>query len=115
MTYAISGLDPAPFLQLYGLNDGELRESGAIRMPVTSRAGFPCRVRLEEASPGEKVLLINHVSHDVANPYRATHAIFVTEGATTAALYRDEIPPVLDTRVLSLRAFDSAGMMFDAM
>ena len=115
MTYTISGLDPSSFLRLYGLDDGELRESGVIRMPVTSPTGFPCRVRLEEAAPGEHVLLINHVSHDVANPFRATHAIFVTEGATTAALYQDEIPPVLDSRVLSLRAFDSAGMMIDAM
>jgi hypothetical protein len=60
------------------------------------------------------MLLINHVSHDVANPYRASHAIFVSEQATEAAEYVDEVPPVFITRVLSLRGFDRGGMMADA-
>jgi hypothetical protein len=61
------------------------------------------------------VLLLNHVSHDVANPYRASHAIFVTEGAEQAAEFVDEVPPAFVPRVLSLRAFDSDGMMTDAV
>ena len=76
---------------------------------------FPCRVSLTDCAMGEKVLLLNHVSHDVANPYRASHAIFVTEGATEAAEYVDEIPPVFKQRVLSLRGFDKDGMMADAI
>jgi hypothetical protein len=61
------------------------------------------------------MLLLNHVSHDVANPYRASHAIFVTEGATEAGEYVDEVPPVFEPRVLSLRGFDAQGMMADAL
>ena len=61
-----------------------------------------------------RVLLLNHVSHDVANPYRASHAIFVTEGAEEPAEYVDEVPPVFGPRVLSLRGFDADGMMADA-
>jgi hypothetical protein len=61
------------------------------------------------------VLLLNHVSHDVANPYRASHAIFVTEGAEKAGEYVDEVPPVFKPRVLSLRGFDKHGMMADAI
>ena len=115
MTYRITGLDPTPFKRLFGLSDADLAEAGAIRMQVFGKPGFPCRITLEDKSPGETVLLVNHVSHDVANPYRASHAIFVTEGATEAASFTEEVPPVLDTRVLSLRGFDGVGMMVEAM
>ena len=76
---------------------------------------FPCRVSLIDRPIGEKVLLINHVSHDVANPYRATHAIFVAESAEERAEFVDDVPPVFERRVLSLRGFDRNGMMADAM
>jgi hypothetical protein len=72
-------------------------------------------VSLTDRDIGERVLLLNHVSHDVANPYRASHAIFVTEGAERAAEYVDELPPVFGPRVLSLRGFDEDGMMVEAV
>ena len=114
MTYRITGLDPAPFKPLFGLSDAQLAERGIVRMSVTD-PGFPCRVSLTDRAIGESVLLLNHVSHDVANPYRATHAIFVTEGAEQAAEYVDQVPPVFEKRVLSLRGFDKDGMMADAI
>jgi hypothetical protein len=61
------------------------------------------------------VLLVSHVSHDVANPYRATHAIFVAEAAQEPAEFVDTVPPVFEKRVLSLRGFDADGMMADAL
>jgi len=114
MTYVVKGLDPTPYAELFGLPDEELAERGVVRMPVADPA-FPCRVSLTDRAVGESVLLLNHVSHDVANPYRASHALFVTEGVTEAAEYVDEVPPVFKTRVLSLRAFDADGMMADAI
>lgn len=75
--------------------------------------GFPCRVTLDDVEPGRTVLLLNHVSHE-EGPYRASHAIFVSEDADPPAEYRGEVPPALERRVLSLRAFDRAGMMIDA-
>jgi hypothetical protein len=115
MTYRITGIDPAPYRHLYGLSDEELAKRGVVRMTVTEKPSFPCRVSLTDRDIGESVLLLNHVSHDVANPYRASHAIFVTEGAEQAAQYVDEVPPVFGPRVLSLRAFDARGMMADAI
>jgi hypothetical protein len=114
MPYRVKGLDPTPFKPLFGLSDEELAERGIIRMTVDS-PGFPCRVSLTDRAIGEKMLLLNHVSHEVANPYRASHAIFITEGESQAAVYVDEIPPVFEKRVLSLRGFDSDGMMAEAM
>jgi hypothetical protein len=115
MTYRIRGLDPAPYKPLFGLSDDQLAERGVVRMTVTEKPSFPCRVSLTDRDIGEKALLLNHVSHDVANPYRASHAIFVTEGIEEPAEFIDEVPPVFETRVLSLRGFDKQGMMADAI
>lgn len=114
MTYRVTGLDPEPFKPLFGLSDEELAGRGIVRMTVDSPT-FPCRVSLTDRAVGEKVLLLNHVSHDVANPYRASHAIFVTEGEDEAAEYIDQVPPVFEKRALSLRGFDADGMMADAI
>ena len=115
MTYRITGIDPAPYSHLYGLPEDELAKQGIVRMIVTEKPSFPCRVTLRDREIGEKVLLLNHVSHDVANPYRTSHAIFITEGVEEMAEYIDEIPPVFETRVLSLRGFDKEGLMADAI
>ena len=114
MTYRITGLDPTPYRDLYRLSDAELAERGVVRMTVTAKPSFPCRVSLTDRDVGEQVLLLNYVSHDIANRYRASHAIFVTEGAEEAAVFVDEIPPVFEKRILSLRGFDADGMMADA-
>jgi len=114
MTYVVRGLDPTPYRPLFGLSDQELAEKGAMRMIVNS-ATFPCRVSLTDRALGEKVLLLNHVSHDVANPYRASHAIFITEVDQEPAEFVDGIPPVFEKRVLSLRGFDRDGMMAEAI
>jgi hypothetical protein len=111
MTYRITGLDPAPFQSLFSLSDEQLASRGVVRMMVTGKPSFPCRVTLEDREIGEQVLLLNHVSHD-GGPYHASHAIFVSDGA--AATFLDEVPPVFNGRVLSLRAFDDEGLMVEA-
>jgi Protein of unknown function (DUF1203) len=114
MSYVVRGLDPTPFRPLFGLSNEELEKRGVVRMTVDSPT-FPCRVSLTDRAPGETVLLLNHVSHDVANPYRATHAIFVTEADERPAEYVDQVPPVFEKRVLSLRGFNEDGMMAAAI
>jgi len=114
MSYVVRGLDPAAYRHLFGQPDEELAKQGVVRMTVTEPT-FPCRVSLTDRAIGEKVLLLNHVSHDVANPYRTTHAIFVTETEQEPAEFVDRVPPVFESRVLSLRGFDADGMMSDAI
>ena len=113
MTYRIKGLEPASFAALFELEDSELEALGMTRM-IVDNPNFPCRVSLRDCEPGDEVILLNHVSHEGNNPYRASHAIFVSRSATEAADYVDAIPPALDRRILSLRAFDDEGMMIDA-
>ena len=115
MAYTVKGLDPAPYRQLFSLSDEELAQRGVVRMFVTEKSGFPCRVSLTDREIGERVLLINHISHDVSNPYRASHAIFIAEEAKAAAEFIDRVPPVFARRILSLRGFEKDGMMADAV
>ena len=114
MSFRIKGLSPTPFVPLYGLSEAELATRGVIRYPVDKNPGFPDRIEMRDASPGENVLLLNHVCQPADTPYRATHAIFVREGATRAFDEVDVVPEVLRQRVLSLRAYDAKGMMVDA-
>jgi hypothetical protein len=112
MTYRIRGLEPASFASLFALDDAELEARGMTRM-IVDNPNFPCRISLSDRELGEEVILLNHTSHDGNNPYRASHAIFVSK-APEAADYVDAIPPALDRRILSLRAFDEHGMMVEA-
>ena len=111
MTYRITGLDPEPFQTLFDLSNEELASRDAVRMTVTAKPSFPCRVTLEDREIGEQMLLLNHVSHN-GGPYHASHAIFVSDGAP--ATFVDAVPPVFGGRVLSLRAFDDEGLMVEA-
>ena len=115
MTYRLEGLSPEPFRALFGLSDEALGERGAVRVVADKPVGFPCRITLEDASPGETLILLNHVSQEAATPYRASHAIFVRERAEAPAIYVDEPPPVFAGRTLSLRGFDAGGMMQAAL
>src|SRR5690606_3493206 len=105
--------EPAAFAPLFKLGDAELEAMGMTRMTVDN-PNFPCRITLRDCEFGDEVILLNHVSHDGNNPYRASHAIFVSKSAAEPADYVDTIPPALDRRILSLRAFDSHGMMVEA-
>jgi hypothetical protein len=112
--FAITGLDPAPFLPLYDFDDAALAGLGVVRMAVDAKPGFPCRVSLEDAAPGEHVLLLNYEHLPTASPYRQRHAIFVRDGATEAARFENAMPEQLAIRTLSVRAYDADGMMTDA-
>lgn len=115
MTYAIQGLPVDEFRPLFGLSDAELAERHIVRMTADSEIGFPCRVMLADARPGDTLLLLNHEYQPAKSPYQGRHAIFVNEAATEPARFVDEVPPVLTVRkAISLRGFDEAGMIVDA-
>jgi hypothetical protein len=114
MSFRITGLEPDTFQPLFGLSDAELTERGVKRYAVDKKPGFPDRIELRDAEPGESVLLLNYVHQPANSPYRASHAIFVIEGAKQRYDRIDEIPAVMRSRMLSLRAFDDEGMIVDA-
>lgn len=109
MTYRISGLKPADFRHLIGQSEAVLAAHNARRVTASSKPGYPCRVTLEDAEPGETLILLHHVSHDVATPFRSAYAIYVRERAAAATELVDALPPVFSGRALAFRAFDEKG------
>jgi hypothetical protein len=114
MSVQIRALPAAQFVPLFGQADRALAAQNIVRVTATETPGFPCRVSLVDAEAGEKLLLLNYEHQAAATPYRASHAIFVREGAVEARPGVGEVPEVLRRRLLSVRAFDAAGMMVDA-
>jgi hypothetical protein len=114
MSFRITGLSPEPFQHLYGLSEEELARHGVKRYVADEKPGFPDRIEMKDAEPGQTMLLINHVCQPADTPYHARHAIFVREGARQTYDRIGEIPEVMRCRLLSLRAFDEVGMMLDA-
>jgi hypothetical protein len=114
MSYRVIGLDPAEFSHLFNLPDAALAAQGAMRHVVDAKPGFPDRIGLRDMEIGETALLLNYTHQPADTPYRASHAIFVAEGAGQAAELIGEVPDVMRIRTMSLRAFNKEGEMLDA-
>jgi len=114
LPFRISALPLAPFAPLFGLDDDALARLGARRRIAREMPGYPCRVSLEDAEPGERLLLLTFEHHGVDSPYRASGPIYVREGAVQAEPAVNEVPLQLRRRLLSVRAYSAAGMMRDA-
>lgn len=113
MSFRITGLAPEPFQHLFALSDAELAARSAVRRIADRKPGFPCRISLTDAEPGQEVILTHFEHHAVASPFRASHAIYVRRGEARYEAV-DQVPEQLRLRVLSVRAFDRAGMLVDA-
>jgi hypothetical protein len=113
MTYIVTGIARETYASLFDLSDAELAARGARRVTAGADGGYPCRVSLEEARAGERLVLVNHASNAVEGPYLSAFAIFVRERAEQAR-YIGELPPVFKGRALSLRAYDAAGDLLAA-
>lgn len=114
MAFRIQGLRPGLFQHLWHLPEAELARHRARRILADSTPGYPDRIGLRDAEPGESLLLVNFEHLAADTPYRASHAVYVVEGATERFDRIDEVPLVLRRRLLSLRGFDAEGMMRDA-
>jgi len=111
--FRIVGLPAAQFTPLFELSDEQLAKRGARRMTVDAKPGFPCRVGLADAEIGETVILLPFTHHEVNSPYRASGPGFVRENAIEADLPANEVPEVVSTRTMSVRAYNKSAMMVD--
>ena len=114
MSFQIHALPAEPFQPLFTLSAQELAEVRATRMIADVKPGYPCRVSLADAEVGETVILVNYEHQPADSPYRSTHAIFIRERAEQAFPEREEVPEVLKTRLISVRAFDENHHMVNA-
>lgn len=111
MHFRIRGLPAEPFAPLFKLTDEALAERGAVRrIADDSAAGYPCRISLTDATPGDELILTNYEHHAVASPYRMRFAIYVRSGEETFDQI-DTVPEQLRKRMLAVRAFDADAMM----
>src|SRR4051794_39235140 len=111
MSFRILGLSPEPFAGLFGLSDEALAARNAVRRTADDRVpGYPCRISLTDAHPGDELLLINYEHLPVASPYRMRFAIYIRRGEEQFDAI-DEVPEQLRIRQLAVRAFDADGMM----
>jgi len=114
MPFRYRGLPRRPFEAMFAMSDTELAAIGARRMIADDKPGFPCRISLADAEPGEPVLLLSFTHQDANSPYKAAGPIFVRESAHEP-YDSDRLPPVFQAgRFLSARAYDAAGTMVDA-
>src|SRR5690242_7360635 len=109
MSFRITGLSAEPFRPLFGLTDEQLAAKGVKRYIADSKPGFPDRIELRDAEPGESLLLLNYTHQPANSPYNSSYAIFVLESAKEPYNRIDAVPEALRVRTLSLRAFDNAG------
>ena len=114
MTFRITGLSPEPFRHLFGLSADDLARHGAQRIRVDRSPGYPDRIALRDAEPGEAMLLVNYTHQPAATPFRAGHAIYVREGAEVAYDRIGEVPEAMRRRTISLRGFDADHMLAEA-
>jgi hypothetical protein len=114
MTFKAVALEPEQFVSWFRLADSDLQQRGARGCVADAQPGFPCRVSLQDAAIGERLVLLHYEHHPVDSPYRAAGPIFVREDAQRWQAPLNVVPPVLRSRLLSVRAYDALGMLQDA-
>jgi Protein of unknown function (DUF1203) len=113
--FKLIGLPVESFSHLFALSDAELAARDARRVVATSKPGYPCRVSLSDADIGEELLLLPFDHQAENSPYRSSGPIFVRRAAATADVAAGVIPDYVRTRLMSVRAYDDAHLMTDAV
>lgn len=112
--FKIKPLSHKEFSGLFELTDLELEKIGAIKMTVDQFPGFPCRISLEDAELGEEIILLYYKHHKINSPYQASGPIFIRKRTNTPIFKNNEIPKMLNHRLLSLRGYDENGILKEA-
>jgi len=112
--FQVQALDYGQFSGYFNMSDDELAGMHAARMTVSETPGTPCRVSLRDAEVGEEVILISFNHLATGSPYHAQGPIFVRKDAEPASLSGNELPAMLRSRILSVRAYNAAGFMTKA-
>ena len=114
MSYRISGLPIETFKDLLGKRTEELQTLGVTVCVADAPASYPCRITLEDAQPGEELLLLSHAHLAGDTPYASSGPIFIRRSASSTRTTLDEVPEQQRRRLLSVRAYDRAHSMVDA-
>lgn len=113
MDFRISGLPVENFASLLAMDDDGLRRVGVTPMVADAPHAYPCRVTLEDALPGEPVLLLTHAHQSAGGPYAASGPIFIRRDARVTRVAFNEVPEQQRRRLLSVPAFDHRDWLVD--
>jgi hypothetical protein len=114
MSYRITGLPIEEFAGFLSKSPEELRALNITVCVADAPASYPCRITLEDAEPGEELLLLNYAHLTGATPYASSGPIFIRRNAAGTRTVTDDIPEQQRRRLLSVRAYDRAHFMLDA-
>ena len=111
MNFKVKALNHLEFKQFFEKSDIELKKQGIQRMIVDQKPGYPCRVSLEDAEIGDEVILMSYEFHKTNSPYTSRGPIFIRKGIETKEFNNNQIPLMLNHRLLSFRGYDKNGFM----
>jgi len=112
--FRVVGLSAESFQEYFSLDDAQLAHRGIERHVADAPFAFPCRVTLEDALPGEELLLLSYAHQPAATPYAASGPIFVKRRAAQVRIAMNEVPDQQRRRLLSVRAYDAHHYLIDA-
>ncbi|MGB5103669.1 MAG: DUF1203 domain-containing protein [Steroidobacteraceae bacterium] len=108
-----TGLPIENFTSLLTMDDDALRGVGVTPMVADAPHAYPCRVTLEGALPGERVLLLTHAHQPAGGPYASSGPIFVRRGSAATRIAHNQVPEQQRRRLLSVRAYDHRHWLAD--
>jgi hypothetical protein len=114
MQFRITGLPLTEFAAILQFDEAGLRSAGITSCIVDEPHAYPCRITLEDAIPGEEVLLLSHAHQRAGTPYDSSGPIFIRRHATATASVVNAVPDQQRRRLLSVRAYDAGHCMVDA-
>ena len=85
----------------------------AVRVTADAPNSYPCRRCLQDAAPGEALLLTSYDPFTGSSPYSGAGPIYV-HAHDCERFAGDGIPEQLTRRLLSVRAYDERHMLVDA-
>jgi hypothetical protein len=106
VTFQIQALPQDTLQSLFAALPQDLAKANAELVHVSEPNSVPCRVSLQCAEPGEKVILASFVHQPANSPYYAKGPIFVRRSAKCAQPSPGEIPHLFLARPMSVRAYD---------
>jgi hypothetical protein len=113
MHFRLTGLPAEPFAELFSMSDEALAARRAVRVVAEAGGGYPCRISLTDAEPGQTLILVNYEHQPADTPYHSSYAIYIREDEQQYDCI-DEVPDQLRRRLLSVRGFDQHDMLRDA-
>jgi Protein of unknown function (DUF1203) len=114
-SFQLVGLPSESFAPLFALSEAELFRRNMRKVFADAKPGYPCRVSLIDADVGEELLLLPFEHQPASSPYKSSGPIFVRRGASRAHVEPAVIPDYVQSRLISVRAYDSKHFMTDAL